>query len=561
MAENVRKMTPGEEESRINLHAYWKVFWRKKFYLVIPLALSAVIAVVGVRRLTPIYESHTLLSMEGSSILSPTLERYVPSAESRSHSRNQELRTMIETRVKSNDFLRAVVEDLELQNNELVRRNIERSPRGRQGSLPLDDLVMRHLVGLLEEKIEVSSPMPGFFTIGVYDTDAETAYRLADRVAELFVSAMRQDQIQGARQAGAFSDEQLAIYKEKLEASEKELARVRQDMASSDIENNPVNSANVNFARTLKQQIGAEADRSDISLRRVRERLVQLLSAVPTSDRVAGDETVRNCENKLIAYGEQKLLRDLSGTQQAPMPPDQYNEAATALRARVTDIVRAEYRDLSSDLHPLIVEYYFQRSINDYQRSVDRRLQAYIDQYAKSYGRRPNLEREISRLTQEVETNRAIYRAFLESKTSARIDEAAQTTDLGLGISIVERAEKPLSPVKPNPLKLMLLAIIFGGACGLGAVIVTEYIDDSFRSIEEVERVLKVPVLGTIPKMEAGFSWEKKQRGVMILSWVIGVTVFVSVLSGALYIYANRLKSSGLGIELREDKPAGEVQR
>lgn len=554
-------MTPGEEESRINLHAYWKVFWRKKFYLIIPLALSAIIAVVGVRRLTPIYESRTLLSMESGSLLSPTLERYVPSAENRSHSRNQELRTMIETRVTSSDFLKAVVEDLELQKNEEVRRNIERSLRGRRGSLPLDDLVMRHLVGLLEKKIEVSSPMPGFFSIGVYDTDAGTAFRLADRIAELFVSASRQDQIRGARQAGAFSDEQLAIYKEKLEASEKELARVRQEMSSSDVESNPVNSANVNFARTLKQQVGAEADRSGIALRRVRERVVEILKVVPSSDRVSSDETVRNCENKLIAYGEQKLLRDLLGAPQPPMPPDQYNEAVAALRARLTDIVRSEYGTLSSDLHPLIVEYFYQRSISDYHQSVDRRLQGYIDQYTTSYGRRPNVEREVSRLTQEVETNRTIYRAFLESKTSARIDEAAQTTDLGLGISIIERAEKPLTPVKPNPLKLMLLAIIFGGACGLGAVIVTEYIDDSFRTIEEVERVLKVPVLGTIPKMEAGFSWEKKQRGVMIVSWIVGVTVFVAVLSGALYIYANRLKSSGLGIELREETPAGEVER
>ncbi len=559
--ENVRKMTPGEEEGRINLHAYWKVFWRKKFFIIIPLVLSTIIAVVGVRRLTPVFESHTLLSMESNNLLSPTLERYLPSAEPRSQSRNQELRAMIETRVKSNDFLKAVVEDLGLQRSEQVRRYVERSARGRQGSLPLDDLVMRHLVGLLEEKIEVASPMPGFFTIGVYDTDPTTAYRLAERIADMFVSTTRRDQIQGARQAGAFSDEQLAIYKEKLEASEKELARVKLAMASSDVENNPINSANVNYARTLKQTAGAEADRSGIAVRRVRERLVQLLNVVPSSDRVLSDETVRNCENKLVAYGEGKLLRDLSGTQQAPLPLDEYNEAVTLLRARITEIIRVEYRDLSPDIHPLIVEYYYQRSMNDYHQTIDRKLQGYIDQFTKSYGSRPNLEREVSRLTQDVEANRTIYRALLESKTSARIGEAAQTTDLGLGMSIIERAEKPLTPVKPNPQKVILIAIMFGGICGLGAIIVTEYIDDSFRSIEEVERVLKVPVLGTIPKMAAGFSWERKRRGLMIVSWIVGVTVFAAILSGALYIFSDRLKSSSLGIELKEDWPAGEVHQ
>jgi polysaccharide biosynthesis transport protein len=558
--ENVRKVTPEEDPNRINLHAYWKVFWRKKFYLVVPLVLSAIIAVVGVRRLTPIYESHTMLSMEDKGIISPTIERYVPSAENRSQMLNQQVRSMIETRVTSNEFLKIIVEGLGLQRSDKVRRYVELTSGKNPGGVPLDELVMRHLVGVLEKKIEVVSPMPGFFTIGVYDTDPTTAYRLAERVAETFIAVSRQDQIQGIRQAGAFSDEQLAIYKEKLEASEKELARIKLDMSDSEIENNPVNSANVNFARALKQTIGAEADRSGIALKRVRQRLVDLLNLVPSSDLFSSDETIRNCENKLVAYGEEKLLRDLSGSQQAPMPPEQYNEASTALRARIGDIVRNEYRNLSPDVYPLIVEYFYQRSINDYSQFINRKLQAYIDQYTRSYGRRPSLEREINRLTQDVETNKAIYRAFLESKTSARIDEAAQTTDLGLGMKIIERAEKPLAPVKPNPLKLMLLAVIFGGACGLGAVIVTEYVDDSFRSIDEVERVLKTPVLGTVPKMEAGFSWEKKRRGVVIISWIVGVALFVSILSGALYVYGNRLKASGLGVELRDEKPAIEVQ-
>jgi succinoglycan biosynthesis transport protein ExoP len=559
--ENVRKVTPEEDQSRINLHAYWKVFWRKRFYLIVPVALSAIIAVVGVRRLTPIYESHTMLSMEDKSILSPTLERYVPSADNRSQMLNQQVRATIEARVTSSEFLKIIVQDLNLQRSDKMRRYVELTSGKNPGGVPLDDLVMRHLVGVLEKKIAVSSPMPGFFTIGVYDTDPTTAYKLAQRIAETFISVKRQEQIQGIRQGGAFSDEQLAIYKEKLETSEKELARVKLAMSDSEVENNPVNSTNVNFARALKQTVGAEKDRSGIALKRVRERLVDLLNLVPSSDLISSDETVRNCEDKLVAYGEEKLLRDLGGSQQAPMPPDRYNEASTALRARIGEIVQNEYRNLSPDVYPLIVEYYYQRSISDYCQFIDRKLQGYIEQYTKSYGMRPSLEREINRLTQDVETNKALYRAFLESKTSARIDEAAQTTDLGLGMNIIGRAEKPLTPVKPNPLKIVLLAVVFGCACGLGAVIVTEYVDDSFRSIDEVERVLKTSVLGTVPKMADGFSWEKKQRGVMIVSWIVGVTIFVSILSGALYLYENRLKSSGLGVELRDDQPAAEVQK
>ena len=558
--ENVRKVTPEEDPGRINLQAYWKVFWRKKFFLIVPLALSAIIAVVGVRRLTPIYESHTMLSMEDKSILSPTIERYVPSVDNQSQTRNQELRSMIETRVKSADFLKLIVEDLGLQRSDKVRRYVESSSREKRGA-QLDVLVMRYLVDLLKKKIEVSSPMPGFYTVGVYDSDPATAYMFAEHITETFIDVLRQDQIQGLRQAGAFSDEQLAIYKEKLEGSEKALARIKREMADSEIEHNPVNSANVNFARALKQTVGAEADRSGIALRRVRKRLLELLSVVPSSDKIGSDETVRNSENNLVAYGEEKLLRDLAMSPSAPVAPDRFDEAVAALRSRITDLVQAEYRNLSADVYPLIVEYFYQRSLDDYYSFIDRKLQGYIDQYTKNYDMRPGFEREVNRLTQELETNRAIYRAFLESKTSARISEAVQTTNLGLSMKIIEHAEQPLTPVKPNPLEIILIAVVFGGACGLAAIIITEYVDDSFRSIDEVERVLKTPVLGTVPKMEAGFSWERKKRGVMIISWIVGVTVFVAILSGALYVYANILKSSGFGIELREENPAREVQK
>jgi uncharacterized protein involved in exopolysaccharide biosynthesis len=128
-------------------------------------------------------------------------------------------------------------------------------------------------------------------------------------------------------------------------------------------------------------------------------------------------------------------------------------------------------------------------------------------------------------------------------------------------MNIIERAQKPLTPVKPNPLMIIIVSVLFGGACGLATIIVTEYMDDSFRSIDEVERVLKAPVLGTVPKMAIDFTWEKQRRGVLITAWIVGVAIFVAIMSGALYVYAKHLQSSGLGIELKEDQPATEVPK
>ena len=162
------------------------------------------------------------------------------------------------------------------------------------------------------------------------------------------------------------------------------------------------------------------------------------------------------------------------------------------------------------------------------------------------------LEREFNRLMHEVETNRAIYQAFIESKTSAQISEAVQSTNLGVRINIVEKAERSLTPVKPDKIKIILLALIFGIASGLGAILITEYMDDSFRSVDEVERILKIPVLGTVPKTVSHFTWERKKQGKIVLLWIVGLFLFVSIVSGALYIYARSLKATSIGVELHE---------
>jgi len=186
-------------------------------------------------------------------------------------------------------------------------------------------------------------------------------------------------------------------------------------------------------------------------------------------------------------------------------------------------------------------------------RSIQRRLNSYIEQYRENRSRRPQLEREESKLIHEIETNQAIYDAFLESKTSAQINEAIQSTNLGVRISIIERAERPISPVKPDKMKVVLIAAMFGMVCGLGAILVTEYMDDSFRSVDEVQRILNLPVLGTIPKTVSHFAWEKKKRGRLLLVWSIGLIFFITMISGAMFIYAKALQESSIGVELSED--------
>ncbi len=550
--ENVRKVVPDQDRERVDIKGYWKVIWRKKYYLLVPLLLSAFISGFGVRYLTPVFKSSTVLSLETESTFSSSVDHYINEEQNTRDFRNRQYLSMITAKLKSNSFLKEVISDLGLMNTVNAGRLVRKLDEGGSGVSPTER-VQRYFINILNGKIEISSPASGFYEIGVLDTDPGNAYVLAKKISEKYLEVQQKQKLEAIRRAGAFSDEQLAIYREKLEASEKELARVENEISSSISPSNPVDEANINMARIKEKNLDAEFGRTRIALKGIRSRLSTIFDMVPSSKEVSGDEEVINIENRLTANGDQKILAELDGQTDTESLENQTESMWESLRRRISKVVREEYSDISAEYHPVIAEYFYQRSRLDHYQSMRNTVRRYIRQYENNMARKPVLEKELERLRREVENNRAIHQAFLESKASAQISEAVQSTNLGLNLNIIETAQRPIKPVKPDKLKIVLVSVVFGIICGFGALLVTEYMDDSFKSIEEVERVMQLPVLGTIPKTVPQFAWEKKKWGKRFLFWIIGLFLFVSIISGAIYFYARTLSSSGLGVKITEE--------
>lgn len=93
---------------------------------------------------------------------------------------------------------------------------------------------------------------------------------------------------------------------------------------------------------------------------------------------------------------------------------------------------------------------------------------------------------------------------------SERVSEVrAGTSDIMA--TVVEPAVVPNAPVSPDPVRNGLLALGLGLMLGLGLVFLLEYLDDRWRSPEEVEQISGVPTFGVIPRFEAVKG--KKKRG------------------------------------------------
>jgi len=84
-----------------------------------------------------------------------------------------------------------------------------------------------------------------------------------------------------------------------------------------------------------------------------------------------------------------------------------------------------------------------------------------------------------------------------------------QFSDVKLGTtgSITAKTWEPavvsVDPVSPNPVRYGLVALVVGLLLGVGLAFLSEYLDDSWRSSEEVEQVSGVPTYALIPQRES----------------------------------------------------------
>ncbi len=85
-----------------------------------------------------------------------------------------------------------------------------------------------------------------------------------------------------------------------------------------------------------------------------------------------------------------------------------------------------------------------------------------------------------------------------ESMLSSRL-EGLQTSN----IKIVDRAEIPQRPFSPNKQRTLLLALMLGLGGGIFLIFALNYLDNTVKSPEEVEKLLRLPALGFIPAVGA----------------------------------------------------------
>ncbi len=98
-------------------------------------------------------------------------------------------------------------------------------------------------------------------------------------------------------------------------------------------------------------------------------------------------------------------------------------------------------------------------------------------------------------LKREADTNKELYNGLLQRLKETGISASLTSSN----IQILDRAEVPKGPFTPRKGRNIMLALIIGLFGGIGLAFFAEYLDNTIKTPEDIEKKMYMPSLGLVP--------------------------------------------------------------
>jgi succinoglycan biosynthesis transport protein ExoP len=128
----------------------------------------------------------------------------------------------------------------------------------------------------------------------------------------------------------------------------------------------------------------------------------------------------------------------------------------------------------------------------------ERNLQQNIASNRQLLGSIPTTKAGLDKLEAEKTNQKNIYDLLYLRHDQSEVSKQMELQDKSTTFRIVDPAVTPVMPVSPDRKKIMLMGIIGGLACGLGFVLLRDYLDHSVTTVGAL-RNFGLPVLAVIP--------------------------------------------------------------
>jgi succinoglycan biosynthesis transport protein ExoP len=427
-----------EDEIEIDLRELLKVF-RKWGKLIIIMTLLCALAagLVSWLLLSPVYQANTLL------MVSQATEKLQATASGS----NEGLEDVVGS-VSRMPVLTMSTYLGQIKSETLMNRIIER--------LELDDLGYnaRSLSGMIDASVVKDSNL---IEVKVTGTDPELAAKIANTLSEEYLTLMNEKNQEQMSRSVDFLNKQKTITDQDLDKASESLRRFQSQPRGVAVLETEFNAGSQDAASLNSR------------LKTVRIEIQQLSAGIYSLEKQLSitPQTI-NSEQKDTNTGN-------TYTTQVANPV--YVSLVQELIAKKAAL--AEKEGEAAGLQQMLVQ-------------TNLELDALQAELAEKSMEQEKLQREVDRLKKTSET-------LAMKKTETQI---AKSIDLGnTSVVVVSEASIPESPIKPNKKLNVAIAFVLGLMLFSLLAFVLEYLDNTIKTPEDINRELGLSVIGVIPKM------------------------------------------------------------
>ncbi|HEX4854366.1 polysaccharide biosynthesis tyrosine autokinase [Arenimonas sp.] len=486
----LRSQDNAENSDEINLLDYWRIIVKRRWTVLGVLAIVLATTLVGTLLMTPVYRASTTVQIERDTIKVVEVEGFTPTE---SPADRDFYQTQYEL-LKSRSLAQRVISQLDIASDPAYQDMTAPSPWKAllgggdedEETLSADELASKEqrdqtrmtnwfLANLSIEPVRNSRLVRVHFD----SEDAEFSRRVVNAVAEAYIASNLDRRFDASTYAKDFLEDRLEQLKLKLEDSEKELVAFAQREKivdandGSSLSTQSLGELNTAVAKAQDERIRAEA-----RWRQAESAGGMGLATVLESPIV---QTLQEQRAKLSAEYQDKLSVFKPAFPEMLQLKAQIEETERQLAAEVGNIkasIRADYQAA------LAQEELLKSQVGLLRDEV-------LDLQSRSI--------QYNILKREVDTARQQYDALLQRYKEIGIAGGVGTNN----ISIVDVAETPTNKHKPRLALNLAVGLMLGLFGGVLLAFVFEYLDDTLKAPEDVEKQLGLSVLGVIPMLKA----------------------------------------------------------
>lgn len=462
----------GETEAG-EIGRYGRKLWEHKWSICASVLLSVAAAAVCTRLQTPIYKAKAALEVQefndkflNRGVVDPVTRVDVAGG-------NPDLEAEL-TMLRSRALTRRVVAALHLQRYTQSQRSHRwlRLFGWNQRALPSEQLA----ISMVEDSLEANA-VPGTHVIALTfrAADPRLAADILNALMQQFISQDLETRVAADQHTGQWLAAQVADIKSKLQTSEDQL-QAYERASGLMFTDGTISIAEQKLKQIQEQLSTATADRM---LKQAR---------FEAASRDAHDSLPEVLSNTTLNQYRVTLtnLRQQLADAETLLTPNHYK--VKQLRAQVRELEEALATEQSNIVAGL-------RSDLGSARAREALLSA-------AYARQANLVSEqdakavrYSMLKREVDTNRQLYDAMLQTVKGANIASALRASN----IAVIEAAEPPDLPSSPKPVLNLSIGLATGLLFGMAFALFRARADCTFRKPGELSAYLHLPELGAVP--------------------------------------------------------------